>query len=373
MQKKDLILFYPSFERGGVTNILQNLVNEENSKEFNIHIISSKNFLKSNLKKNKSIIFYPVLKKINIPLIPQRFITALNGMIVLNSLLKDKRKNVVVHSMQSNVAAIIVCFFKNIKIVIRNSEDPIHSTINSENIFFGFIAFCLKLLFYNFTDGIVTNSKGSAKSLRYFVFNKKKIYQIYNPYLKKINKKNYLKKKYIINIGRLRKQKDHKTLLLAFQIFLKKKKDYKLIILGHGNLEANLKKLSKKLKISNKVIFKGWTKDTLTYLKKSKIFVLSSVYEGLGNVLIDAINFNVPCISTNCKSGPSEILLNGKGGYLVKIRKPYLLAEKMLLSIDNYNVSLSKNARAKSKLDRFYISKNSKKYFTYLKSFYNFS
>ena len=50
----------------------------------------------------------------------------------------------------------------------------------------------------------------------------------------------------------------------------------------------------------------------------------------------------MPCISTNCKSGPSEILLNGKGGYLVKIRKPYLLAEKMLLSIDNYNVSLVK-------------------------------
>ena len=62
------------------------------SKEYNIHIISSKNFLKSNLKKNKNIIFYPVLKKINIPFIPQRFITALNGMIVLNSLLKDKRK-----------------------------------------------------------------------------------------------------------------------------------------------------------------------------------------------------------------------------------------------------------------------------------------
>ncbi len=372
MQKKDLILFYPSFERGGVENILQNLIKERNSNEYNIHIISSKNFLKLKFKKNKNLNFYPVLRKINIPFIPQRFITALNGMIILNSLLKDKRKNVVVHSMQSNVAAIIVCLFKNIKIVIRNSEDPIYSTINSENIFFGFISFCLKLLFYNFADGIITNSKGSANSLRYFVFNKKKIHQIYNPYLKKINKKNYVKKKYIINIGRLRKQKDHKTLLLAFEIFLKKKKDYKLIILGHGNLEDNLKILSKKLKISNKVIFKGWTKDTLTYLKKSKIFVLSSIYEGLGNVLIDAINFNVPCVSTDCKSGPSEILLNGKGGYLVETRKPHLLADKMLLSLDQYKESLNKNARAKSRLDRFLISKNSKKYFSYLNSFYNF-
>ena len=78
-----------------------------------------------------------------------------------------------------------------------------------------------KALFYNFADGIITNSKGSANSLKYFVFNKKKINYIYNPYLKKINKKNYKKNNYIINIGRLRKQKDHKTLLYAFQIFLK--------------------------------------------------------------------------------------------------------------------------------------------------------
>ena len=62
--------------------------------------------------------------------------------------------------------------------------------------------------------------------------------------------------------------------------------------------------------------FKGWVKNTTPYLKKSKIFVLSSSYEGLGNVLIDAINYNVPCVSTNCPSGPSEILLNGKGGFL---------------------------------------------------------
>jgi glycosyltransferase involved in cell wall biosynthesis len=271
--------------------------------------------------------------------------------------------------MQSNVAAIIVCILKRKKIVIRNSENPIYSTINTENNFFGLLAFCLKLLFYNFADGIITNSKGSANSLKYFVFNKKKIYHIYNPYLKKINKKIFKKQNYIINIGRLRKQKDHKTLLCAFKIFLEKNKKYKLLILGHGNLEYDLKLLSKKLKISNKVIFKGWVKNTVPYLKKSKIFVLSSVYEGLGNVLIDAINYNVPCVSTNCPSGPNEILLNGSGGYLVKPKSPKLLAKKMLFSIDYYQESLLKNSKAKNKLSRFLVVKNSKKYFNYLESF----
>ena len=99
------------------------------------------------------------------------------------------------------------------------------------------------------------------------------------------------------------------------------------------------------------------------------IFVLSSIYEGLGNVLIDAIKYNVPCVSTNCPSGPNEILLNGSGGYLVKPKSPKLLAKKMLFSIDYYQESLLKNSKAKKKLSRFLVVKNSKKYFNYLESF----
>lgn len=369
MKKKNIVLFYPSFEKGGVTNILHNLLNSKNSEKFNIHVISSRNLLDTiNIRKNKQN-FYPVANKIKIPFFPQRFVTALNAMFVLNSVLNTMKEKTIVHSMQSNVAAVIVCMLKQKKIIIRNSENPIYSTLNTENKFFAVIATILKFLFYNFTDGIITNSKGSAKSLRYFVFNKKKIHPIYNPYLKKINKKTFKKKNYLINIARLRKQKDHKTLLLAFKIFLKKNKKYKLLILGHGNLEKELKLQAKKLEISNQVIFKGWVKNTTTYLKKSKIFVLSSVYEGLGNVLIDAINYNVPCVSTDCPSGPNEILLNGRGGYLTKTKSPNSLAKAMLYSVDNYTFSLKKNMKAKKKLNRFLVIKNAKKYFDYLNSF----
>ena len=115
-------------------------------------------------------------------------------MFVLASILKKLKSKTVVHSMQSNVAAIIICILKNKKIIIRNSENPIYSAINTENKFFSLITFFLKLLFYNFTDGIITNSKGSANTLKYFVFDNKKIYQIYNPYLKKKNLKFFKKK-----------------------------------------------------------------------------------------------------------------------------------------------------------------------------------
>ena len=367
-KKKNLIIFFPSFEKGGVANVLQNLMNSQDSKKFNIHIISSRN-LSSSIVAKKKFNFYLVNKKIYVPFFPPRFASALSGMFVLISLLKKLNGKTVVHSMQSNVAAIIACMFKRTKIIIRNSENPIYSTINTENKFFGWLVFFLKLLFYNFADGIVTNSKGSANSLKYFVFNNKKIYHIYNLYLKKINKKKFKKKNYIINIARLRKQKDQKTLLYAYQLFLKKNKKYKLLILGHGNLKNNLKLITKKLKISNKVIFMGWVKNTLPYLKRAKIFVLSSAYEGFGNVLVDSINCDVPCVSTDCPSGPNEILLNGKGGYLAKTKSPKSLASKMLYCIDNYQESLLKNSKAKIKLNRFLVSKNTKKYFNYLESF----
>ena len=111
-------------------------------------------------------------------------------------------------------------------------------------------------------------------------------------------------------------------------------------------------------------------KEFKTFFLKSDLFVLSSYYEGLPNVLIDAVNYNIPCVSTNCPSGPSEILLNGKGGYLVKTKSPELLAKKIQYSITNYSEALKKNLIAKKKIKRFLISNQTNKYFDYLSKFY---
>ena len=369
--KKNIIIFYPSYERGGVTKTLNNLLKSQNLKDINIHIISSINFIKK-IKKN-NIFFHSYKIKRKIPFIPFRFISAFYATNKLRYLItkKEINQNVIVHSMQSNIAAIITCIFTRTTIIIRNSENSLHSAINSENKFYGLIVFVLKCMFYNFSHGAITNSLGSAKSLRFFFFNKKKIKTIYNPIINLINYKKYKKNNTILNIGRLRKQKDHHTLLRAFRIFSNKNKNYKLIILGHGNLKTKLKKLTKNLNLEKKVTFKGWVKNPEKYLKKSKLFVLSSIYEGLGNVLLDAINFDTPCVSTNCPSGPDEILLNGRGGYLVRPNSPPELAQKMLYAIDNYEISNNKNKIAKSRLSRFLIKKNSTYYFNHLQTFFN--
>ena len=360
--KKNLILFYPSFEKGGVEKILKNLISNNN--KFEITLISSKK-AKENLNLEK-INFVEVKQYFKLPLIHSRYLSAINAMIVLHNYLKTNKKKYLIHSMQSNVAAIIVSILKGNKIIIRNSENPVYSFLYADNKFFSFLSLILKYLFYNFADGIVTNSIGSKKSLESFIFKKNKIQTIYNPYLNKIYRKKNNKKKCLINIGRLTKQKDHETLIKAFHIFSKTNKEYKLLILGGGNLEIKLKQLAKDLNLHKRVIFKGWIKNTTSYLKFSKLFILSSVYEGLGNVLIDAVNFNTPSISTNCYSGPSEILLNGRGGYLVKIKSPELLAKKIQFCVSNYSIALKKNLIAKKSLKRFLIKSQSKKYFDYL-------
>ena len=117
LEKKNLILFYPSFEKGGVTNILNNLINSKISKNFKIHVICSKLFFKNAFKKNKNIYFYPVEKKISIPFLHPRYISALNGMIVLSSVINKLKKKVIIHSMQSNVAAIIIAILKKKKLL----------------------------------------------------------------------------------------------------------------------------------------------------------------------------------------------------------------------------------------------------------------
>ena len=103
-------------------------------------------------------------------------------------------------------------------------------------------------------------------------------------------------------------------MIIAFNIIKKKIPNYKLIIIGDGQLKYQLQNLVNDLGLSKRIIFTGWKVKLKKYYKKSKLFILNSLYEGLGNVLIDAVNYNLPIIATDCDSGPKEIIDYGKGG-----------------------------------------------------------
>lgn len=115
-------------------------------------------------------------------------------------------------------------------------------------------------------------------------------------------------KKYITTMGRLNHQKGQWHLLRAFKKVSEKIPDMNLIIMGEGELLQDLQKLAKELNIADKVIFTGYLKNPHNILRYSEMFVFSSLFEGLGNVLLEALAFNMPIISTDCVAGPREIL-----------------------------------------------------------------
>lgn len=115
-------------------------------------------------------------------------------------------------------------------------------------------------------------------------------------------------KKYITTMGRLTRQKGQWHLLRAFKKVSEIIPDMNLIIMGEGELQKDLQKLAKELNINDKVIFTGYIKNPHNILQYSEMFVFPSLFEGLGNVLLEALAFHVPIISADCIAGPREIL-----------------------------------------------------------------
>jgi glycosyltransferase involved in cell wall biosynthesis len=362
MKVKKLIIFYPSFERGGVEIILVNLIKYFLKKKIQVVLITSS-------IKEKKILRNKLFKIRNIKTTPKSFLSdrikkafSASG-ILINEIKKTDKKNTIVFSLQGSSLAIVISRLLGIKILVRNAENAISSTIHADQKIQALVILFFKIFTYNFASGIITNSIGSGISLKKLLFIKKKIYPIYNPYINKIRTNKITKKKnLILSIGRLTKQKDFKNLIISFSYVEKYFSNYKLVIIGDGELKDNLKTLVENLKLQNKVIFTGWKNNMDIYYKSSKLFVLNSIYEGLGNVVIDAVNYNLPIITTNCKSGPSEIIDNGKGGYIVPIQNPKKLSSQIIYCLKNYKLSIKKSHYAKKRISRFLCETNSKKY-----------
>lgn len=141
------------------------------------------------------------------------------------------------------------------------------------------------------------------------IYNSFNIKQIEAESLKKPENEDYIfNKKTFINVGRLTFQKNQKRLIEAFRIVHEKHREAQLLIVGGGEDEETLKQLCEQYGISENVHFTGFTTHPFYYMKNSTVFVLSSDYEGFGNVIIESLACGTPVISTDCKCGPREIL-----------------------------------------------------------------
>ncbi|QIK38595.1 glycosyltransferase [Caldichromatium japonicum] len=137
----------------------------------------------------------------------------------------------------------------------------------------------------------------------------------------------------ILGAGRLQAQKDFPTLIRAFAQ-VRRARDCRLMILGEGGGRKALESLIAKLGLGDVVTLVGFRPDLPAYLVRAALFVLSSRWEGSPNVLTEALALGVPAVSTDCPSGPAEILANGRYGPLVPIGDANALAEAMGQTLD---------------------------------------
>ena len=200
--------------------------------------------------------------------------------------------------------------------------------------------------FYPKADKIICVSNGVAQELiNKYHLPKSKIQVIYNP----VVTQDMFKKAeepldhpwfqpgqppVILGIGRLTAQKDFETLIKAFAL-VRNKTETRLMILGEGPDRAKLEQFVKQLGLENDVCMPGFVDNPYKYMKHSSVFVLSSRWEGFGNVLAEALALGLPVVSTDCPSGPAEILEGGKWGRLVPVGNHEALANAILEALND--------------------------------------
>ncbi|SHO51845.1 Glycosyltransferase involved in cell wall bisynthesis [Desulfopila aestuarii DSM 18488] len=149
----------------------------------------------------------------------------------------------------------------------------------------------------------------------------------------------------ILGAGRLTSRKDFNNLIRAFAV-VRKQREVRLIILGEGGKRGELLDLARDLGVSKDVDMPGFVQNPLAWMSRASVFVLSSECEGLPGVLIEAMAAGCPIVSTNCPSGPAEILENGKFGRLVPVKDPLALAQAIMATLDSPREEQLLRARA---------------------------
>ena len=200
------------------------------------------------------------------------------------------------------------------------------------------LSYAMLMFSFHGADTVVCVSEGILSITRKLFFMRpEKLARIYNPIVTtetaRITGDNPRSKTkntpiLIVSAGRLHKQKDFPTLIRA-AARLREWMNFQLIIFGEGPERAELERLAESLDLRDIVSFPGFRKDILSAIRKADLFVLSSAWEGFGNVLAEALACGTPVVSTDCESGPREILADGKFGRLTPVGDAEALAAAM--------------------------------------------
>lgn len=364
-----LMMVIHSLRGGGSEKVLVNLLKGLDRNDFSITLVLYEGVFDYPSPENVDLEILNIPASWNIFKLTRGFILKITR---LARLFRRKKPDVVFSLLSStNVAVILAKLLSQAKCKLIVSEHT-HPSVNLKNEIYGgitkrFIKWC-----YPKADNIVAVSEGIKQDLiQNFHFPESKIKIIYNPIdIEEIELLSGEKVEHawfqnqipvIVSVGRLNKQKGYPYLLRAFSI-VRGYLPCRLAIIGEGEDKTHLVNMAKEMGIEREIEFLGFQKNPFKYMKKSSLFVLSSLYEGFPNVILEAMILGLPFVSTDCPSGPSEIIDNKKNGLLVPVKDEKALVQAILdvLRNDEFRENLGREAKIRAKT--FALDKITKDY-----------
>lgn len=368
--RKKVAFYITTLAGGGVSGVVVNLLNQlTNSKEIEVLLVLNKKegeflkYLHSDIEiyelgtKRMRDSFFSLIKflkkvKPNVLISGQSHVNTIA--LLANQMLGERTK-------------VIITEHSNLQEGLKEMNNPTST-----------ILLTLMKIFYPKADKVISVSRGVGETLlKYIKINKSKMEVIYNPVIsdliyeraeEPLNHKWFTPKEtpVILTVARLEKQKDLENLIQAFAI-VRNKVDSRLLIIGEGKERDNLEKLIKKLDLLDSVELYGFEENPYNFLKNADLFVLSSKAEGLANILVEALYLRCKIVSTDCPSGPAEVLKNGKFGRLVPPEDSLKLAEGIIDQLKESTSEIPNNKELEEWLKEFEVNHVSERYLNLIK------
>jgi len=360
-RKIKIVFVLPNLKGGGAEKVILNLCSNLKRDKFEITLILGR-------KEGEYIKFLPS----DVEIFDLKVDHVTFGLLKLLKLIKKIKPDIVFSTLtHMNIITLLLksLFIRNIKVIVREATFFSIAYKNSSNLKAKVFPFFIKLL-YNKADKIIFLSRDMLEDFcisfgRYI--EEAKMLVIPNPIdIRKINElknesidekefKDEAKK--IIAVGRLSKEKGYGYLLDAIPLIVREVDNIKLLILGEGKDRKFLEEYAKKIGISKYVYFCGFKSNPYKYLAHSDVFVLASLWEGFGNVIIEAMSCGIPVVATDCPSGPREIISHMDDGILVPVEDSEALATAIIEVLRDESLKEKLTTNAFKKVSNFDVDR----------------
>lgn len=349
MGKPKIAFVLPALNTGGAQRVVTSLANSL-IQDYEVCIITFINEPPFYIL-NENIKIIPCVDRIN----PSKNIfQALESNYILfkrirATIKKEKTDLLISFLTTANILSILVSKFNKVPVIISERNNPYLETPSK-------IWQLMRYITYSKANYVIVQTE-IIKNFYIKKIKKERLVMLPNPISKDLSlKRDYgiPKKNIILNSGRLTYQKGQDMLIRAFSKTTNS--GWKLVLAGEGPNRIKYEKLINKLGLNDKVSLVGNIKDIHNLYNQSKIFAFSSLYEGFPNALIEAMHFGLACVSTNCPTGPSELIIDGENGYLVPMNDEQKMVDKLNILMQDEEKRELISIRAVKSVKKFEIS-----------------